>query len=40
MWEITDLGGGGIEAQGWGLEDKKQGLSWKLANEGQMDPLL
>ena len=31
MWEIIDLrgggGGGGIEAQGWELEDKKQGLS-------------
>lgn len=31
---------GGIEAQGWELEDKKQGLSQKLANEGQMCPLL
>ena len=30
MWEIIDLRGGGgrgIEAQGWELEDKKQGLS-------------
>ena len=30
---------GGIETQGWELEDKKQGLSQKLANEGQMCPL-